>query len=61
MQAISRLGGRLALTIGIFVCVAVGGAMATTVDFEGLVTGQTVNGQAGWTLEDDLFLAPQAT
>ena len=48
----NKFVGRLVRAAGIVVCLAGASAMANVVDFEGLLTGQSVNGQAGWTVED---------
>jgi hypothetical protein len=45
------LGSRILLLV--LVCLVGSGVLATTVDFESAVTGQSVNLQLGWTVEDE--------
>ena len=47
-----RITMSIALALSALIAISGATATGTTVDFEGLVTGQTVNGQAGWTVED---------
>ncbi len=53
MRTVHRFTGRVVLVTCLAVVWVSAGALANTVDFEGLLTGQSVDGQAGWSVVDE--------
>ncbi len=53
MRIVNRLAGRVVLATCLAVVWVSAGPFANTVDFEGLLTGQSVDGQAGWSVVDE--------